>query len=160
MTPTGELTVTAPATPTTPVASGLPTVTASVATTANLRAGPGTTFDLLGQAAPGSSLAIVGISEDGQWYLLDGGAWIAVFLVAEQPANVPVATQELIDQAAGRVPVPAATAALPSVNHLNVLLNDADPDGAVSDLTVATQDPGASVAGGKVIWFELRRPPG
>lgn len=35
--------------------------------------------------------------------------------------------------------------------EVDVLANDADPDGAVSDLTVATQDPGASVAGGKVI---------
>ncbi len=76
-------------------------------TTANLRAGPATTFDLVGQVGPGATLAVVGISEDGQWYLLDGGTWIATFLAADtQIPNLPVATQELIDQACGTTPVP------------------------------------------------------
>jgi uncharacterized protein YraI len=86
-------------------------VETTATTTANLRAGPATTFDLVGQVGPGAILAVVGISEDGQWYLLDGGAWIATFLAADtQIANLPIATQEIIDQAAGAAPVPAATA--------------------------------------------------
>lgn len=112
-TPTVTATATATLTPTaTPAPSGLPAVNTTATVTANLRSGPATTFDIVGQVGPGQTVAIVAISEDGQWYLLEGGAWIANFLVAEQPANLPIATQAIIDQASGRAPVttPVATA--------------------------------------------------
>lgn len=107
-TPTTAVTPTVEVTETVAAPSGLPVVTTTATTTANLRAGPATTFDLVGQAGAGETLPVVGVSEDGQWYLLDGGAWIATFLAADaQLANVPLATQALIDQASGVAPVPA-----------------------------------------------------
>jgi uncharacterized protein YraI len=112
LTPTATTTPTTEVTATVPAPSGLPVVNTTATTTANLRAGPATTFDLLSQVGPGATLAVVGISEDGQWYLLDGGAWIATFLTADTAiANLPLATQELIDQATGVAPAPVATAA-------------------------------------------------
>lgn len=111
VTPTVEVTPTLEVTPTVAVPSGLPVIETTATTTANLRAGPSTTtFDIVGQVAPGQTLSVVGISEDGQWYLLDGGAWIAVFLAADAAIpNLPLATQELIDQASGVTAVEPVT---------------------------------------------------
>jgi len=111
VTPTEAITPALEVTPTVAAPSGLPVVTTTATTTANLRAGPSTTtFDIVGQAAPGQTLSVVGISEDGQWYLLDGGAWIATFLAADAAIpNLPLATQELIDQASGNAPVTPIT---------------------------------------------------
>lgn len=47
---------------------------------ANLRAGPGTNFDRVGRAPEGSTIVVVGENEDGSWYQLDDGNWIAAFL--------------------------------------------------------------------------------
>lgn len=87
---------------------------------ANLRAGPGTTFAIVGQAPAGQAVQIAAISEDGGWYLLGSGAWIANFLVVEQPANVPVVNEQIQQAIQGdtATPVeatpeaPAATAVL------------------------------------------------
>lgn len=48
---------------------------------ANLRAGPGTTYALVGTATAGQPLAIVDQTPAGDWYQLANGAWIAAFLV-------------------------------------------------------------------------------
>ena len=107
-------------------------------TTANLRAGPATTFDLVGQVGPGATVAVVGISEDGQWYLLDGGTWLATFLAADtQIPNLPIATQELIDQASGTTPVPATTATVTATTPLT-------PTTAVTPTAAATPVPAAT----------------
>ncbi len=117
ITATPELTATAPITPeiaatppvtTTPAITVTAEATAPVQTapevaatsnvTANLRAGPATTFDLVGRTSPGQELEIVAISNDAQWYLLSSGAWIFADLVSDPPADVPLATQELIDE--------------------------------------------------------------
>jgi uncharacterized protein YraI len=112
ITVTAEITATPEVAPTVPdTVNGLPVVNTTATVTANLRSGPATTFETVGQASPGQTIPIVAISEDGQWYLLNTGAWIAAFLTAEQPANLPIATQAIIDQLAGGVPAatPAAT---------------------------------------------------
>ena len=85
-------------------------------------------------------LAVVGISEDGQWYLLDGGAWIATFLAADtQIANLPIATQELIDQAIGAAPVPAATATVTATAVLTPEVAATPvPAGTVAGTTLVT----------------------
>ncbi len=151
-TPTTEatpaVTATAEATPTTEVTatvqapSGLPVVETTATTTANLRAGPATTFDLVGQVGPGATIAVVGISEDGQWYLLDGGTWIATFLAADtQIPNLPIATQELVDQASGTTPVVAAT---PAVTATTVVTSAVTP--AATPAATATPVPAASTA--------------
>lgn len=68
-------------------------VAATVLRNANLRAGPGTNFAIVGSARAGDVVQIVGQNAAGNWYRLDTGAWIAAFLVrleAEEPAR-PVA---------------------------------------------------------------------
>ena len=54
---------------------------------ANLRSGPGLTYEIVGKAQPGEVLTIVGATPAQDWYLLADGCWIAAFLV--QP-NSPV----------------------------------------------------------------------
>lgn len=87
------------ATPTeVPIALFLPTPTpvpsvppqALVTDAANLRAGPGTTFAIVGSAGAGETLNLAGQSADGEWFQTDSGAWIAAFLLSEPPAGLPV----------------------------------------------------------------------
>lgn len=62
---------------------------------ANLRAGPGTTYAIVGTAKQGQTVTIVGKNNAGTWYHLDGGQWIATFLVkvaVTTPATKPNGT--------------------------------------------------------------------
>lgn len=122
LTETEELTAAEEATPGEEITVTLPTVrsfdvvTATATTTANLRSGPATTFEIAGQVAPGDVLEIAALSADGGWYLLADGNWIASFLVQPAPAGVPTATEALIntvteEAAAGAAPAPAETTA-------------------------------------------------
>jgi hypothetical protein len=92
-------------TPPPPPAPAPPAVEAStVITNANLRTGPGLNFPVIGGLLAGREVDIVGQNAAGTWYLLSDGSWIAAFLIANPPANIPVvespappapATQEL-----------------------------------------------------------------
>lgn len=74
-----------------PAASPAPVATGPrAALEANLRAGPGTMYARVGGIAAGQALALVGRNEAGNWYQLDDGGWIAGFLVANAPIDVPV----------------------------------------------------------------------
>ena len=55
---------------------------ATAAQDANLRAGPGTDFEIIGNVAVGSALIPIGRNDAGDWLQLDSGAWIAAFLVS------------------------------------------------------------------------------
>ena len=88
--------------------------------TANLRTGPGTAFDLAGEAAAGEALPLIAISEDGLWYLLADGAWIAGFLLQEQPTDLPIATQELIDRLSGVTATVTPTATVTTTDTTTV----------------------------------------
>jgi hypothetical protein len=57
---------------------------------ANLREGPGTDFAIVGKAAAGARVQVAGQSENGEWYKLADGAWIAAFLVDPPIAPPPV----------------------------------------------------------------------
>lgn len=59
---------------------------------ANLRGGPGTSYAVVGSVPAGQALSPVGRTQDSSWYKLDGGAWIAAFLMGNAPTNLPVAT--------------------------------------------------------------------
>ncbi|MEZ4867070.1 MAG: SH3 domain-containing protein [Caldilineaceae bacterium] len=74
----------------TPQAAQPPRVTVD----ANLRAGPSTDFAVIGGTVTGQELTIVARNEDGSWFQLDNGGWVAAYLVANPPAlaDVPVAT--------------------------------------------------------------------
>ena len=119
-TATEEITATETATATveaTPVATstlatavnGIPVINTTVNAEANLRSGPGTNFEVVSQATPGQPVQIAAVSEDGGWYLLATGAWIATFLVDEQPANVPVVNDQILAAIQGTLPEPTPT---------------------------------------------------
>jgi hypothetical protein len=105
-TPTPTDTATATPTPTaTPTSTATPTPTPTVVlvpyariiaeVSVNIRAGAGTSFQIIGIGAPGESYRILDESRDGQWFnieLPDGGAgWLARALVEviELPETTP-----------------------------------------------------------------------
>lgn len=52
---------------------------------ANLRAGPGTNYLVTGYARTGQKVTLIGKSNNGSWYKLDTGQWIASFLINNAP---------------------------------------------------------------------------
>ena len=75
-------------------------VRAVVNADSNLRAGPGIEYDRVDGINFGEEASIVGISTDGEWYLLERGLWLFAALITEA-VDVPVATEDtLTDQAA------------------------------------------------------------
>lgn len=59
---------------------------------ATLRSGPGAQFESIGTAPFGEHLEIVGRTENGAWYQLADGSWIARFMVDNAPLTLPVTT--------------------------------------------------------------------
>jgi len=77
-------------------AGGITATTSLSATTsveANLRSGPGTTFELRGSILAGTALALIGRNEAGDWLKLDSNVWIFAELVANIPENLPILTE-------------------------------------------------------------------
>ncbi len=77
--------------------SGEPTGTVNAPDGINLRSGPGTNFPTLGTAAQGDSGTLIGISEDGEWYVVrapgfpDNRVWVAAaFVDAVNADGLPV----------------------------------------------------------------------
>lgn len=81
---------------------------------ANLRAGPGTTYPVVGGVQGGQSLTLVGRNADGSWVQLDSGQWIAAFLVGGTAATQPTPTPS--------TPGATATPAPPSSGNQYVLV--------------------------------------
>lgn len=73
------------------------TATTSLSTTtlveANLRSGPGTTFELNGSILAGTVVTVIGRNEAGDWLKLDSNVWIFAELVANIPENLPILTE-------------------------------------------------------------------
>ena len=64
---------------------------------ANLRAGPGVDFERVDGAEEGKVLTIVAQDETGAWLQLEDGSWISAALVANVPADLPVASAEVTE---------------------------------------------------------------
>lgn len=93
------------AAPTQPISTTDTTTDAPASTTvtvlrdANLRSGPGTDFDVSGNAGPGDELVVIGQNDDGTWFELEDGSWIAASLVEEiEPAEDDAQTEEDVDE--------------------------------------------------------------
>lgn len=76
-----------------------PVVRGEVLAAANLREGPGTDTPVIGSAQPGDIVIIVDINAAGDWYNLEGGEWIAGFLVQlldpeDEPESNGTGTEE------------------------------------------------------------------
>lgn len=79
-------------------------VRAVVNADSNLRAGPGIEYDRIDGINFGEEASIVGISTDGEWYLLERGVWLFAALITEA-VDVPVVTEDALnDQAAAPAP--------------------------------------------------------
>ena len=76
-------------TPPTPPSTQLAAVNAD----ANLRSGPGIEYDRVDGVNFGEEVSIVGISADGEWYLLESGVWLFAALAVEA-VDVPVVTED------------------------------------------------------------------
>lgn len=73
---------------------------------ANLRAGPGTTYAISGAVKPGQDVTITAQNAAGDWYQLSTGQWIAAFLVKANPtratapstpAGTPAQVTQIVD---------------------------------------------------------------
>lgn len=78
---------------------------------ANLRAGPGTTFEIVGSAKAGDTLFVVSKNTAGDWYELEDGKWIAAFLVRLDAAGpeTPTTATPSVRITATVTPAPTAT---------------------------------------------------
>lgn len=56
---------------------------------ANFRSGPGTTFPIVRRGIAGESVQVDGKSADGRWFQLADDTWVAAFLVANPPNDLP-----------------------------------------------------------------------
>lgn len=83
--PTSTPTLAPTVAPTTPAAQQV-----SVTTQANLRSLPSLDGTVVGAANVGDLLNATGQSADGEWLLLDNGAWLYAELVSTRPANLAV----------------------------------------------------------------------
>lgn len=72
---------------------------------ANVRSGPGTQYEVVIGAQPGQALVITGRDVSGEWLQLASGYWIAVALVANAPANLPVVDAPKLQAEERAVPV-------------------------------------------------------
>lgn len=86
----------------------------SATVTANIRSGPGTTFDIISQATPGACIVITGRTDAGDWYQLSDSNWIFAELVtnAGTPPVVSDTRTEVIQIATAE---PQAQPAAPAV---------------------------------------------
>jgi len=79
----------------------------SVIQGANLRAGPGTNYDIVGGLTAGDPVNIIGQTDDGEWYQIELAsgttAWIASFLVSTEAGAIPIVQPDTIPA----TPVPA-----------------------------------------------------
>ncbi len=79
---------------------------------ANLRAGPGTTYAIVGDVRTGEALDVQGRNTGGTWLQLRNGNWIAAFLVNQASAPQPIVTPNPtpVSTTAPTTVAPAATA--------------------------------------------------
>jgi len=57
---------------------------------ANVRTGPGVTYEWMLTAPRGSVIEIVGVNPNRDWYALRNGGWVAAFLIDNVPDDLPV----------------------------------------------------------------------
>jgi uncharacterized protein YgiM (DUF1202 family) len=119
-------------------------VTGTTTTNANLRGGPGTTFDIVGNTVLGQVVTVVARNEAGDWLRLDTGQWISASLVAGLPA---VATIPVFDPNATPTPALVPTATPPGGTAVTTTV-PATGTQDVPLLPTATPTPGGAAAGG------------
>ena len=91
-------------------------------TGANLRAGPGTNYAIVGKVSAGQTLDLVATNQAGDWYKLASGPWIAKFLVDNAPADLPVPVGITKTPSPDETPVPTQpTTTSPAVTDETII---------------------------------------
>jgi uncharacterized protein YgiM (DUF1202 family) len=125
---------------------------AVVTAAANLREGPSTGADVVGQISADTAVTLTGRNSDGTWYQLDDGSWVVGFVVQNPPSDLPI----MLDGAAiVRASVPATVTGAAVVLREGPSLSDASL-GAYEDGTVTaviSQAPDGA-------WLEVLTPDG
>ncbi len=117
--------------------------------TSNLRKGPGTAYQIVGQLDAGTSLIPVAHNGDGTWLQLDVGVWIWASLVNNIPVGLPLAANipQIPDLTAtpepAATPLPAFTptpapTAVPTATPLKIPLFDTPPQPTPAPITPIT----------------------
>lgn len=117
---------------------------------ANLRSGPGATFERIGGANFGSEVTVTGKFATDNWYLLDSGAWIFGELLETLP-QVPDVNADGTPVGSGTTPPatdpgtqpPATTGATPTAN---TLANLRDAPNTTTAAIVGTAQPGQALS--------------
>jgi uncharacterized protein YraI len=144
------------------LASSLATATAVEAQTSvtatprqplNMRAGPGTTYKVLGRAAAGVALPVLGKSRNGRWLLVDNGGqqgWIAKYYckISGDLAAVPVSTQTFTPSSSP--PSPSSPPPAPSTSNKNFELGGQVPGGLYNVDVMRSAD--MTWAKSQVVW--------
>lgn len=91
---------------------------ATASRNANLRAGPGTGFAVVGSVAQGDALTVIGRNAETTWYEIEDatgeGGWIAAFLVTNAPEDLPVSAAETPATETPATETPATEASAPA----------------------------------------------
>jgi uncharacterized protein YraI len=87
-----------------------PPFTGTATSNANLRSGPGTTFNRVGGVQSGQAVQVAACNDGCTWYQLDSGSWIFAELVAVQAAAAPAAAPAAAEQSAPAAPAGAKAA--------------------------------------------------
>lgn len=65
-------------------------IAAKINSSANVRSGPGTTFEIVGGKSAGDAVIVRGCNAPCDWYQLSTGEWVAEFLVTVEGVQVPL----------------------------------------------------------------------
>jgi uncharacterized protein YraI/predicted Ser/Thr protein kinase len=115
---------------------------------ANVRSGPGTTFDVIGSLARDDEAIVVGISEDGGWYQVAVGGVIGTGWVSAETVRISGNPNIAVVKWPTNTPVPTDTSTptdtpVPTDTFTPVPTDTLTP----TETSVATPDPGVFVPG-------------
>lgn len=136
----------------------------------NVRAGPGNQFPSYGVAPRGSTAPVIGISEDGQWYVVvvptsvapDGTGWVnANYVVLDNPSGVDIPVISSPEELPPIAPPPPAEGA-PTVTTTDAVNARTGPDNICESYGVSPIGASAEVIGVNMegTWFEVVLPSG
>lgn len=107
---------------------------------ANLRAGPGTTFAVVGGVKAGQVLDVMARTASGDWLQLSDGSWIAAFLVSDAPEVAVVSVRPAVPTAVA-TPRTRATAVAVATAVPAPAVQSTDCDPSYPDVCIPSPPP-------------------
>ncbi len=149
------LTAALPAATAAPLLQDAPSASITASQIVNLRSGPGTAYNRVGQLKAGQTLPIVGKNQDGSWWQVQQAngskAWIAGWLVRASGAVDQIAVAQDIPKA----PVQAAAAPAPSAPGFFGYGIQINPEGDLGGTIGAVQGLGFSWVKFQLPWKDF-----